>query len=376
MNRLHAKLITAFLSFVIPFGCTLLPIKVSEFFNRKGRTGQIVLSGLMCFGGGVFFGTFMLHMAPESRDILYVAILKEKNITYPVADLIMALGFFLVLTVEKIVLDCNEKPRRKSDVSVKVQCLNHKPISGNSASCSDVDAPQSHKMYDIEDIGNGDCPLSMTGDCCKDPRDLQPEPLTSDEGMTMVVKPELSDEEQHMHEAALLKDAHSRRAIVLLIALSFHRIFEGMSIGLQHTLHNVWNLFVAVMCHETVIGFSLGLQFVRNNWPVRRVIITSLLCSLIMPVGVIAGTLLIELGDTSKAIDITNGVLQSLATGTFIYVTFFEILGEEISPHNMTKIKLFCVFLGFVTMACLSAVPEEDTSQMLGHDGENATISC
>ncbi len=53
---------------------------------------------------------------------------------------------------------------------------------------------------------------------------------------------------------------HSTRSIILILALSLHRVFEGMSIGLQQNVQNTGSLFLAVMCHETVIGFSLGLQ--------------------------------------------------------------------------------------------------------------------
>jgi len=66
-------------------------------------------------------------------------------------------------------------------------------------------------------------------------------------------------------------------------------VLLGMSVGLQQSLQNTWSLFLAVMCHETVIGFSLGLQLVKSRLGVRRLLITSLVCSIIMPIGVAAG---------------------------------------------------------------------------------------
>ena len=107
-----------------------------------------------------------------------------------------------------------------------------------------------------------------------------------------MVRNDSSHNEPHLHEAAILKDAHSNRSLILLVALSFHRIFEGMSIGLQHTTSHVLRLFAAVMCHEAAIGFSLGLQFVKNRWSSRRVVLACFLCSLIMPLGVIIGTVM------------------------------------------------------------------------------------
>ena len=55
-----------------------------------------------CFGGGIFFGTYLLHMAPEVRMLLEVSWLKPKNIIYPYPELFMGLGFFLVLYLEKL----------------------------------------------------------------------------------------------------------------------------------------------------------------------------------------------------------------------------------------------------------------------------------
>ena len=55
----------------------------------------------------------------------------------------------------------------------------------------------------------------------------------------------------------------------------------------------------------------------------------------------VLGTLITELGETSSMLNIINGVLQSLATGTFIYITFFEILQQEITPGtkgNLDKV--------------------------------------
>ena len=102
MERWVAKVLALIGVFVLPLVCTILPIKISDWFASRGERGRDVLSWLMCFGGGVFFATFILHMGPEVRTILHVALLQPNGITYPVADLMMAGGFFLVLFIENI----------------------------------------------------------------------------------------------------------------------------------------------------------------------------------------------------------------------------------------------------------------------------------
>jgi len=151
---------------------------------------------------------------------------------------------------------------------------------------------------------------------------------------------------------------HATRSLVLILALSLHRIFEGMSVGLQQTVANVVSLFGAVMCHEMVIGFSLGLQFVRSGFALRRLLITTIVCSSIMPLGVLIGIVMTEIESGSGNIDVANGLLQAIAMGTFIYVTFFEILQEEIDSEDTSLGKIVCIAAGFALMAMLNLIPE------------------
>ena len=66
-----------------------------------------------------------------------------------------------------------------------------------------------------------------------------------------------------------------------------------------------------------------------------------------------------ETGSESDEIEIANGIMQAFACGTFIFVTFFEILQEEIDPHDTSIGKIACVALGFIMIALLILIPEE-----------------
>ena len=154
-------------------------------------------------------------------------------------------------------------------------------------------------------------------------------------------------------------DLHSTRSLILMLALSLHRIFEGMGVGLQQTTQSVFNLITAVICHEVVIGFSLGLDFMKNNFTLRRWLVTSVVCSSIMPVGIIVGIAMTETGHQSNGLQIANGILQALTCGTFIYVTFMEILHDELDILDTGLSRTTSLLMGFVLMALLSLVPEQ-----------------
>ena len=65
-----------------------------------------------------------------------------------------------------------------------------------------------------------------------------------------------------------------------------------------------------------------------------------------------------EVGEPTTAMDIVDGVLQALATGTFIFVTFFEILQEEIDPRDTSISKVSSALAGFIVMSLLMIIPE------------------
>ena len=100
MLRYQAKICSIIGLLIIPFIFTIMPIKLSDYIARKGEKGKKMLSCLMCFGGGVFFAVFMLHMAPEARAIIDISLERPYNIKYPISDLLMSFGFFMIMFLE------------------------------------------------------------------------------------------------------------------------------------------------------------------------------------------------------------------------------------------------------------------------------------
>ena len=63
--------------------------------------------------------------------------------------------------------------------------------------------------------------------------------------------------EGHSHAADMFN--HSvLRSVLLIIALTFHSLFEGLAIGLQKELGELMSIFIAVVVHKAVMAFSLG----------------------------------------------------------------------------------------------------------------------
>ncbi|KAK2171304.1 hypothetical protein NP493_1080g00000 [Ridgeia piscesae] len=356
MERWVAKLIALIIIFLVTFFGTLLPIKVTKYFERQGRRGLVLISYMMCFGGGVFFAIYLLHMSPDVHQIMNYAIIHPNNITYPLTELIISAGFFVMLFMEKVIQKASKTSSTNNAAEEKTTYVDVPKDGG--------DAPQqltNGRRSSLQMALNTSLPLLPTQDLSPT-SSVQDNKKSSSNG-NAVMKPH-DFEVGHSHLGGHSDDHNMRmtRSLVLLMALSLHHVFEGMTVGLKHTEIGVWNMCIAIVSHEVVVGFSLGLQLLRSYNTIKKVVIAALLCALMTPLGVIIGMSIMETGgEGNMSLDAANGILQGLATGVFIYVTFFEILYGEITHHDTSMTKLLCLLMGFACMALLGLIPEETT---------------
>ena len=163
------------------------------------------------------------------------------------------------------------------------------------------------------------------------------------------------------------------RVMILVTALSVHSLFEGLAMGLQNSNSAVWTLFIAIATHKAVIAFSTGLQITKSFSPlVKPVIISVCVFSVMSPLGGAIGTVIIRIihRHDSESLDLMNAVLQSIASGTFMYITFFEILVQSVTITTTTAgsgdgmatgnhaniVRVLAVMVGFSLMAGLAVL--------------------
>merc|ERR1711910_199262 len=114
--------------------------------------------------------------------------------------------------------------------------------------------------------------------------------------MGAVVPGGITDHAHHAHDGGYhahldhdITKHSSLRSVMLLLALSFHSVFEGVAIGLQDTSGQLVTIFVAVMMHKAIMAFSLGLNIAQSSFSVKAFVLSSLLFSLASPFGVGVG---------------------------------------------------------------------------------------
>ncbi len=193
---------------------------------------------------------------------------------------------------------------------------------------------------DVSEAKNGEVHLE-----CEEPNknshdyqsgNIQPQTMVLAGHEDVTPKPNVHDH-HHIEEDQL----QGVRSFLLLLAMSCHKLFEGLAVGLQSSNTAVWNLFLAIIIHQCVISFSMGIQFSEYGKHVRRAVLFMVIFALMTPVGAAIGTALTEGAAGNSGVDDASAILQSISTGVFLYVTFFEVLGREVgSDHNIVKVLL------------------------------------
>ena len=147
----------------------------------------------------------------------------------------------------------------------------------------------------------------------------------------------------------------SIRSIVLLLALSLHSLFEGVSVGLQNTVMQLVGLSVGVTVHGCLVAFALGMALASHHHSSRFTIIRfGAVYSVMVPAGIGIG---MAIGTVRGFVGrLISGLLQALTTGTFIYVIFVEIFPNEVDCNQSRLLKVLIMFVGFVIISCLRFV--------------------
>jgi len=298
----------------------MIPFKLVGSTALSSRW-RITVSLSSCFSGGVFVAACILDLFPdvhEAMDHVLDEIEKQYNtkIDYPVAGFVICFGFFLVLIIEQIVLEYKER------------------INSNRANLSvnayDETSPLLHNHNDT----HNDRERSRYGS-------------GANESLASMEAPDDAVGHEHHHDHGVAFHPHSTiRSMILLIALSFHSIFEGLAIGLQQDLGQLISLFIAVIAHKAIMAFSLGLTLAQASLSAKQYVMSIMIFSLASPFGMGIGILLADM-DHSLAADVANGILQGIAGGTFLYITFFEVLPHEFNDPKHRMLKLASMLVGY-----------------------------
>ena len=334
MHSLAAKIISLTSLFILTFIAGVIPLRLRRndqngANSSKDLRRKQLISLSTCFAGGAFFASSMLELLPMvERE--FAAVLKEAKIKtdFPVSEFGISVGFFLILILEQIIhvmKDKSEKhPTKHSFVDAGFQVQREQNIIERDSGESDYDDDE-HE----HGVGHHN-PHHNHGN------NIETSDHHHDHSIMFV-----NTDTKHQNQR------HYLRSYLLLTALSIHALFEGLAVGLFQNVDSMVELLGALIIHKCILAFSIGINLVQHSFPPSMIIKSALLFSVMSPVGLGFGILLLKYTSATLG-HIFSAIFQAIATGTFLYVTFFEIFFHELNSKECHKLlKVLLMILGF-----------------------------
>ena len=344
-----------------------------------------------CFAAGVFLGTSFLHLLPEARDrFSYVFCRRGIESDYAVTEFTVICGFFLVLVFEQLVLIFH-KPRKPSQcdtANVPPHGCDPPRACSNCDNHNDQSKPSYRERHSASDSAESETSLGpvVSPDSSSPVRSdgnfvvnangrvggshvvVVSEPVGVSDGVSLVSEAITEGSGVDIEVDLVTRDTSrtaSLRALLLLAALSLHSLFEGLALGLQSNASDVFGVFVAILLHKCVLAFSLGVRLVKVKSSLKIIFRGVFLLAIMSPVGVTVGIFVSSSNADALGRETVTAVLQGIATGTFLFVTFIEILANELknrSEIDVQMLKVVLTVVGYAVVAGVSLRAEEGHS--------------
>ena len=116
----------------------------------------------------------------------------------------------------------------------------------------------------------------------------------------------------------------------------------------------VLEICIAILVHKSIIVFSLSVKLVQSALRPMWVVAYIGVFAMMSPLGIALGIGVIEA--KLAAGSLIQAILEGLAAGTFVYITFLEILPHELNSAENQLLKVLFILLGFSVMAGLTFI--------------------
>jgi zinc transporter 1/2/3 len=342
MAEIMLQIYLAIAMFITTAVAGLFPLKVLHLIHKDqdqpSKKASWILTLLSCFAGGVFMGTCFLDIFPHvNANFNRFRANIGMDISYPFPEFFACIGFFLVYFLEELCL----KVFSTSSHGHSHGPATSAPTGLATNSCAEP-APRPTSSGNGHSVESGNGVVSNVED------------KETPEKYMAVQTHEIVMEDIARYASSDVGEGGFLKSITFAIAMSFHSILEGFALGVQDNHTGVLTLFISLIIHKSIEAFSVGLQISKSHSKrIYMVITTILIYALMTPVGSMIGVILtnIEISPITK--DAVIVVLEGMSGGTFIYVTFFEVLAQERANDHSNLIQLNAILLGFLVIAGL-----------------------
>ncbi|XP_042883430.1 zinc transporter ZIP1-like [Penaeus japonicus] len=368
LTTMDTKAIALVIMAVVTLVMSFLPLYLRKVLShRLAQTfAQVMLTGCLCFGAGVLLSIVFLHLLPETRSSLEYAMEHDlfPDSHYPVAEVVTVGGFFLVYLMEEIVHTwihrahhsqhhCNgDAEAAPADAKASADSVKRERLPSEGA------VPAS--AWTQESVGGHGSVRGVAVLMAVDGR--VNEAFDGDGCMGGQVDREAARHNVHTvphnRTPVIDKNVSVIGAVVVVVALSFHSVMEGLALGLEERSQDVWILLAALTSHKIFIAFSMSMELLEVGVSMKPFVASMVVFSLASPIGGLIGALVVAYsGDEQTAESLlVPTFLQAVSGGTILYVAFCEVLERERAKPKGGMVRFLALLLGFCLMAGLEAI--------------------
>ncbi|KAK7837843.1 zinc transporter 11 [Quercus suber] len=146
-------------------------------------------------------------------------------------------------------------------------------------------------------------------------------------------------------------------SILLIVALCFHSVFEGIAIGVAETKDDAWKALWTISLHKIFAAIAMGIALLRMipNRPFLSCAAYAFAFAISSPIGVAIG-IIIDATTQGAVADWIFAISMGIACGVFIYVSINHLLAKGYRPHKTVTVdtphhRFLAVLLGIGVIA-------------------------
>ncbi|XP_020553948.1 zinc transporter 11 isoform X3 [Sesamum indicum] len=284
---------------------------MSPYF-MKWNEGFLILGTQ--FAGGVFLGTALMHFLSDSHETFGDLTRKE----YPFAFMLASAGYLLTMLADCV-------------VSYVYGKRDHDSANG------DVELQGIIASFNLISAWRFDSfPFWVQ--------------------LIIVVLVENAPE-RHLANASLATAASLGDSILLIAALCFHSVFEGIAIGVAETEADAWRALWTVCLHKIFAAIAMGIALLRMipDRPLLSCAAYAFAFAISSPAGIAIG-IVIDATTQGAVADWIFAISMGLACGVFIYVSINHLLSKGYKAQKMVSLdspeyRFLAVLLGVGVIA-------------------------
>lgn len=134
--------------------------------------------------------------------------------------------------------------------------------------------------------------------------------------------------------------------------LAAHSIVEGAAIGANSSLLGAMAIFIAVFAHKGSESFALTINLQRLAIAKNTIKKTIVVFSMTTPLGILIASYILAITDTNSG-GITLAIFNSIAAGTFLYLSTEHLIEGEKSFGNLHEVIALILGVGLMALVAV-----------------------